>query len=99
MDAKEYMKELSNSMVEANQMLADDISFIRSAKAGTDCMELDVLADYLAAASDSILELAKATSLTVIKPDSQKIATLAHNCNCCISNYMKVKESWRRRLN
>lgn len=99
MNMRECMKEINSCMMEANQMIMEEKSFINCARTGTDAIELDVLAGYLETASDSILALAEATSLTVIKPDPKKISLLGSYCNHCISEFRRAKENWKNKLN
>ena len=99
MNMRECMKELNSCMVEANQMIMEEKGFINCARTGADAPELDVLAGYLETASDSVLALAEATSLTVIKPDPKKITLLGSYCNRCISEFRRAKESWKNKLN
>ena len=72
MNMRECLKELNSCMVEANQMIMEEKGFINCARTGAGAPELDVLAGYLETASDSVLALAEATSLIVIKPDPKK---------------------------
>ena len=99
MNERECVIQLNTCMMEANQIANEEMCYISSARPGTDCTELDVLAGYLETASDSILALAEATALTIIKPDFRKIALLSSYCNRCINEYRRAKRNWKNKLN